>query len=480
MARTVTTPVCPRVLVALVTLAATAALLGCGKDGAQVPTANLKGSGEASAASPAAAAATDAKAPSADPAKLLAEMVAKYHQAKSYGDAGELYVEIDSGQGQPQKLPAHPFSVAFERPNKARIHSLSASIVADGEKLYASVHGLRGQVLVTPDPAQLTIESLEADKLLVQAMRGQLDVQLPQLQLLMLDDPIQAIAGNGTPKLLPDEDFDGQDCHRVAVDDSEGTNVFWISKDSGLLVRLDRPPVRFGDPQTGPTAAIRFDFRGAHLDGEISADAFTFHVPEDAKLLSRLLPPPPEPPSPLLGKKPGEFQFIDESGEVVNQETLAGRVVVLDMWATWCGWCFEGFPNLQKVYDQFQGDNKLAILAVNTDDVAVTDEQVRKSFEEAKIHLPIVRDTKRIADSVFQVQGLPTMVILGADGTIEDYHIGYDPNLAKTLPGKLERLLLGESLAAEEIEKYEKAVEEYRKAEADALAADADVGPIVE
>ena len=69
-----------------------------------------------------------------------------------------------------------------------------------------------------------------------------------------------------------------------------------------------------------------------------------------------------------------------------------GKVVVLDMWATWCGWCFEGFPNLQKVYDQFKDNDKVVILAVNTDDITVSDERSREAFAKAELTIPIVRD----------------------------------------------------------------------------------------
>ena len=470
MASIVATFVRPRVFAALAVLLAIGTSVGCGTSDTKIPPANLPGA-DASASSTA----TDARGVPAnvDPAKLLAEMVATYRQAKSYQDAGELHIDVDTGGGRMEKSPIIPFSVAFERPNKIRIHSLNASIVADGRKLYGSVTSLSRQVLVTPDPQTLTLESLEADKLLVQAMRGEIDIKMPQLDLLLTDDPILAIAGDGAPTLLPDEELAGEPCHRVAIEGQAGTSVFWISPKTLLLLKLEFPSDAFAKEHSLAGAAITVDLKGAEVDGDIVADAFAFDVPDDAKLLKRFLPLPPDPPSPLLGKKPGEFQFVDASGEVVNQETLAGRVVVLDMWATWCGWCFEGFPNLQQVYDQFQDDDKVAILAVNTDDVSVSDEQVRKSFEEAKLTIPIVRDTKRAADQVFQVRGLPTMVILGPDGTIEEYHVGYDPKLAETLPKKLERLLSGESLAAEELEKYEKAVERYEQEEAEALVADA-------
>ena len=65
------------------------------------------------------------------------------------------------------------------------------------------------------------------------------------------------------------------------------------------------------------------------------------------------------------------------------------------------------------------------------------------------------------------------VTVLGADGKVEDFHVGYDAKLAETLPAKLNRLLAGESLAKEELDKYEAALKAYQQQENDARVADA-------
>ncbi len=458
----------PALALALLCGALVMAMVGCGKGDPTLPTASVSGDAQTRPA------AADRATPSGiDAQSLLAEMVATYQNAKSYEDAGDLHLEFATPDGQQQKSPAFPFSVAFERPNMIRIHALEASVLGDGQRLYASVNSLEGQVLVQPDPEKLTLAELQADEMLVQAMRGQIGVKLPQLDLLLADDPIRSLAGGGTPKLLPDEEYLGQRCHRVAIEGPEGTSVFWIHPDTKLLVKLEFPTDAFAKEYSLAQATIAADFKGAEIDAPIDATAFTFDLPAGAKLLNRFLPPPPDAPSPMLGQQAPAFSFVDYRGGDATDESLAGKVVVLDMWATWCGWCFEGFPNLQKVYDQFQGNDKVAILAVNTDEISITDAQVRASFAKTKLTIPIVRDTKQAAGEAFQVQGLPTMVILGPDGTVQDYHIGYDANLAKTLPGKIERLLAGENLAKAELDAYQQKLQEYQKMEAEAAVADA-------
>lgn len=409
----------------------------------------------------------------ADAAKLLADLVARYQGAKSYEDAGELRLAVVSQRGEKQGSPAIPFSAAFERPNKIRVHSLEASLVADGKEVQASADSLEGQVLVLPCPEKLTEGSLVSDALLVQAMHGQIDVAMPQLSLLLDEDPIKKIAGDGQAERLADEEFDGEKCRRVSIAGPNGASVFWISPKTGLLVKFEFPANSFKQKFSLSEANVWAEFKGARVDDPIAADAFKFAVPEGAKRLKKFLPPPPEPPSPLLGKIPEDFTFVDFRGGTVDRKSLEGKVVVLDMWATWCGWCFEGFPNLQKVYDEFAKNDKVVILAVNKDDLAVSDEKVKESFQKAKLTIPIARDQQQMTDKVFSIPGLPTMVVLGADGKVEDFHVGYDAKLAETLPAKLNRLLAGESLAKEELDKYEAALKAYQQQENDARVADA-------
>ena len=145
----------------------------------------------------------------------------------------------------------------------------------------------------------------------------------------------------------------------------------------------------------------------------------------------------------------------------MTRESLRGKVAVLDMWATWCGWCFKGLPNLQEVYQRYQSNDKVVILAVNKDAPAMSDAKVRQAFENAQLTIPMVRDAAQLSDKVFAIQVLPTMIVLGLDGTVQDYHVGYDAELAKTLPEKIEKLLAGENLAERELATYQQALQEY-------------------
>jgi len=306
--------------------------------------------------------------------------------------------------------------------------------------------------------------------MLAEAMRGQLNVQLPQLPLLLAAEPLKELAEGDKPITLEDTEFRGETCQRVAVRGSQGTTVFWISPENHLLRKIEFPTDAMKQKFSLSSCSLWAEFNGARANTPIAAEAFTVNIPDGTKLLKRFLAPPPTAPSSLLAQVPADFVFINLQGEPVNRESLKDKIVVLDMWATWCSWCFEGFPNLEKVYQQYKDNDRIVILAVSRDEPSVSDEQLRQAFQKAKLSIPIVRDQEQLTGKVFQVEGLPTMVILGADGTVQDYHIGYDANLANTLPKKLDRLLAGESLAKDELDKYEEERKAYEQQLSEAVA----------
>jgi thiol-disulfide isomerase/thioredoxin len=399
------------------------------------------------------------------PRERLSELAGRYRDAKTYQDAGELRFLVD---GAPEEeFRSLPFSVAFQRPNLVRIHALDTTSVSDGQRMTSIVQSLPGQVLVRDCPEKLTLADLSVDEMLRDAMRGQLQVELPQLQLLADPHGLAGLTRESTPTQLSDSEFLGSKCWRIALDGPAGRAIMWIDQPSGLLVKYEFPleviRKRF------PLARLWAEFRGAKMDDAINPVAFQMELPEDVKLVSKFIMPPPNEPHPMLGKPVENYTFLALDGTALGNQSLAGKVVVLDMWATWCGWCFEGLPLLNKVYSQYEGNDEVAFLAVSKDDSAVTNQAVQDAFEKHDLKLPIVRDHEQVTDRVFQVEGLPTTIVLGRDGTVQDYRIGYDPNLAETLPGKLEKLLAGENIAKAELDAYERAKQEFEARLAEVL-----------
>src|SRR5487761_1628787 len=393
--------------------------------------------------------------------EVLQRMVAAYHEACSYQDSAQVRLHFKKQrEGTNDAVDQEwDYSIAFSRPHKLRMHVYQAVAVCDGKKLRSAVNldEVAGQVLEVSAPDKLTSQNVfDADPLLARVLTQGGAAGPPLVLPLLLEeaslDPV--LEGAEKPTLLLPEKIDGEVCYRVEVKRPDGRLVFWVDQKSFVLRRIEYPTDEFAkgvEEKEGRIAelSLTVEFRGAKLNADIEPTAFEFEAPEGAWLVRQFMVPPP-----LLGQRIADFSFRGLDGQKVTRESLAGKVAVIDFWATWCGPCLQSLPNLQQVADRYQDGEKIVFLAVSVDNDDVTDEAVRKKFVETKLSLPIARDPNTAARNPFLVESLPTMVVLGPDGVVQDYENVFDPDLAETLPPKLENLLAGESIFEEALRQY--------------------------
>ena len=391
--------------------------------------------------------------------QVMDRMVDAYRKAQTYTDSGQLRLSYRK-QGGDVATQAADDSITFARPNKLRIHCYQAIVVCDGRQLRATIADLPGQVLDVAAPAEIKRDDLYADEILTGVLTQGLAGESIQLALLMIPDPLQPILeGAKEPTLLPTAAIDGDDCYRVQVTRPDGNVVFWVDH-KHVLRRLEYPTEelqkQIAQHEQVPVTEVTLtaDFKGARLNEKIADVAFEFALPQEAQLVKRFQVQP-EPLHKLLGQKIGAFEFVDLEGRPVSRDSLSDKVVVIDFWATWCGWCFKGLPNLQQVYDKYRDDDRVAIITVSTDEVDVANSDLTAAFEKAKLTMPILRDVDQQSRSMFEVQGLPSMFVLGTDGTVQSIDVGYQPQLAVDLPRKLDRLLAGEDLYQQALREQE-------------------------
>ena len=108
---------------------------------------------------------------------------------------------------------------------------------------------------------------------------------------------------------------------------------------------------------------------------------------------------------------------------------------MLDFWYRGCGWCVRAMPQISQLADDFKGQ-PVAVLGMNTD----REEKDAKFVVEAmKLDYPMLKAEG--LPKKYGVQGFPTLVIIGPDGTVRDLHVGYSPTLREEV-GKTIRELL--------------------------------------
>lgn len=157
-----------------------------------------------------------------------------------------------------------------------------------------------------------------------------------------------------------------------------------------------------------------------------------------------------------------ESETID--GEAFQLSDLRGNVVVLDFWATWCGPCVQAIPKIQKLHEQFEG-KPVRIVGINQDRGGY--EKVKAFLEKEEITFTQVKDASNVIGMAYEVQGIPTTVLIDQQGVIQTYDVGFLPGHEKTMAEHIEKLLNGESIVTDQ-------QREENKAKRDAMDDDSD------
>jgi thiol-disulfide isomerase/thioredoxin len=118
------------------------------------------------------------------------------------------------------------------------------------------------------------------------------------------------------------------------------------------------------------------------------------------------------------------FSLVDGAGRRVSLSDYAGKVVLVDFWATWCTPCKEALPHLQTL-DQELGD-EFVVLAVSTDS-ARDKPKVAPYVARSGFTFPVLFDTDNAVLAAYNpARTLPYSVIVGRDGQVAWTHQGYE------------------------------------------------------
>ena len=134
----------------------------------------------------------------------------------------------------------------------------------------------------------------------------------------------------------------------------------------------------------------------------------------------------PVPEGVEVGRRAPDFRALDlRTGDSVSlREQYAGKVTLVNIWATWCIPCRKEMPAMQELYDQLK-DHGFAIAAVSVDEGNIED--VKAFVRELGLSFDILHDKSGRIEQIYRTTGVPESFLIDAEGTIVRKQIGEHP-----------------------------------------------------
>ena len=124
------------------------------------------------------------------------------------------------------------------------------------------------------------------------------------------------------------------------------------------------------------------------------------------------------------GAKPANYDFVlqDHNGQDVDFQSLRGKVVLLNFWATWCGPCKIEVPWFVEFAEQY-ADDGLVVLGLSVDD---TVDKIQAFADEYDVNYPMLVGLGRedFQEGYGPIWGVPMTYLIDREGTVCRTHVG--------------------------------------------------------
>lgn len=127
----------------------------------------------------------------------------------------------------------------------------------------------------------------------------------------------------------------------------------------------------------------------------------------------------------ITGAEAPDFTFASIDGQQVTLSDFEGeKVVLVNVWATWCTPCVTEMPSMQRLYEALEGE-AFEILAVSVDaplgqrdDLGNPGGNLGKFTDDLGLTFPILHDPEGSINRLYQTTGVPESFVIGKDGII--------------------------------------------------------------
>jgi peroxiredoxin len=116
-----------------------------------------------------------------------------------------------------------------------------------------------------------------------------------------------------------------------------------------------------------------------------------------------------------------DFTLPSSKGDNVRLAEQRGQVVMLNFWASWCGPCRKEMPLLDAMYQRYSSAG-FVLYGVNVEE---DNTDAKKLLKELGVTFPVLFDTESKASSLYNVDAMPTTVLIDKKGQVRFVNRGY-------------------------------------------------------
>jgi cytochrome c biogenesis protein CcmG/thiol:disulfide interchange protein DsbE len=128
-------------------------------------------------------------------------------------------------------------------------------------------------------------------------------------------------------------------------------------------------------------------------------------------------------------------------GKPFKLSDLKGKVLVLDLWATWCGPCRSSIPELVDMQKEY-GPQGFEVVGLDIDPESDTPEDVRAFAKEFDINYKLAFADRELAISLMRGGNIPQSIVVNRDGQIVEHLVGFHPvNTPRRMRAAIEQAL---------------------------------------
>ena len=122
-----------------------------------------------------------------------------------------------------------------------------------------------------------------------------------------------------------------------------------------------------------------------------------------------------------LNKPAPDFTLKSLTGKNLKLSEMAGNVVLINFWASWCGPCREEMPLLNDLHNKY-GPLGFSVYGVNVEEDV---KGARGFLQDFPVDFPVLLDSSNEVSKQYKVIAMPTTVVVDRDGNVRYLHQGY-------------------------------------------------------